>query len=123
LANAACRQGFSARYYRSSRLLQELSLAKGDGSYPRLLSQLAKIELLVLDDWGLAPFTDTNSRDLLEVIDDRCQVRSTIVVSQLPVEHWHGLFPDPTVADAVLDRLVHNAYKINLRGESMRKIK
>jgi len=122
-ANAACRQGFSARYYRVSRLLQELSLAKADGSYPRLLSQLAKIELLVLDDWGLAPFTDTSSRDLLEVIDDRCQVRSTIVAGQLPLEHWHGLFPDPTVADAVLDRLVHNAHKINLKGESLRKVK
>ena len=122
-ANAACRQGFSARYYRVSRLLQELSLARGDGSYPRLLSQLAKIELLVLDDWGLAPFTETSGRDLLEVIDDRWQVRSTIVASQLPLEHWHSLFPDPTVADAVLDRLVHNAHKINLKGESLRKVK
>jgi DNA replication protein DnaC len=123
LANAACRQGLSARYYRVPRLLQELSLARGDGSYSLFLSQLAKIELLVLDDWGLTSFTETSSRDLLEVVDDRCQVRSTIMAGQLPLEHWHGLFPDPTVADAVLDRLVHNAYKINLKGESLRKVK
>jgi DNA replication protein DnaC len=123
LANAACRQGLSARYYRVPRLLQELSLARGDGSYSLFLSQLAKIELLVLGDWGLTSFTETSSRDLLEVVDDRCQVRSTIMAGQLPLEHWHGLFPDPTVADAVLDRLVHNAYKINLKGESLRKVK
>lgn len=122
LANAACRQGFTARYYRAPRLLAELGIARGDGSYPRLLNQLARTDLLVLDDWGLAPFTDAQGRDLLEVIDDRAQTRSTIVASQLPVEHWHGLLPDPTVADAVLDRLVHNAHKIALRGESMRKV-
>lgn len=122
LANAACRQGFTARYYRVPRLLAELGIARGDGSYPRLLNQLARTDLLVLDDWGLAPFTDAQGRDLLEVVDDRAQARSTIVASQLPVEHWHGLLPDPTVADAILDRLVHNAHKIALRGESMRKM-
>lgn len=122
LANAACRLGLSARYYRVPRLFQELIVARGDGSYPRLLSQLAKIDLLVLDDWGLAPFTDVNGRDLLEVIDDRHQIRSTVIGSQLPVESWHGLIPDPTVADAILDRLVHNAHKIALRGDSMRKV-
>lgn len=122
LANAACRQGFTARYYRVPRLLAELGIARGDGSYPRLLNQLARIDLLVLDDWGLAPFTDTQGRDLLEVLDDRAQARSTIVASQLPPDHWHGLLPDPTVADAILDRLVHNAHKIALKGESMRKV-
>lgn len=122
LANATCRQDFTARYYRAPRLLAELGIARGDGSYPRLLNQLAKTDLLVLDDWGLAPFTDTQGRDLLEVVDDRAQAHSTIVASQLPVENWHGLMSDPTVADAILDRLVHNAHKIALRGESMRKM-
>jgi DNA replication protein DnaC len=122
LANAACRQGLSTRYYRTPRLLQELTLACGDGSFPRLLSQLARVELLLLDDWGIASFSDAHGRDLLEVIDDRHQIHSTIIVSQLPIEHWHGLLPDPTVADAILDRLVHNAYRIALAGESMRKI-
>ncbi len=122
LANAACRQGFTARYYRVPRLLVELGIARGDGSYPRLLNQLARIDLLVLDDWGLSSFTDTQGRDLLEVLDDRAQARSTIVASQLPPDHWHGLLPDPTVADAILDRLVHNAHKIALKGESMRKV-
>ncbi|MDR7462970.1 MAG: IS21-like element helper ATPase IstB [Armatimonadota bacterium] len=122
LANAACRQGFTARYYRVPPLLAELGIARGDGSYPRLLNQLARIDLLVLDDWGLAPFTDTQGRDLLEVLDDRAQARSTIVASQLPPDHWHGLMPDPTVADAILDRLVHNAHNIALKGESVRRV-
>ncbi len=122
LAHAACRQGFRARYYRLPRLLAELAIARGDGSYPKVLHHLARIDLLVLDDWGIAPFTDAQSRDLLEVLEDRVQARSTIVASQLPIEHWHGLLPDPTVADAILDRLVHNAYKIALKGESMRKV-
>lgn len=122
LANAACRQDFSARYYRTPRLLQELTLARGDGSYPRLLSQLAKGDVLVLDDWGMSTFTDSHGRDLLEVVDDRYRAGSTIIAGQLPVEHWHSLLPDPTVADAILDRLVHNAYKINLKGESLRKV-
>ena len=122
LANAACRQGLSARYYRTPRLLQDLALARGDGTYPRVPGQLARISLLVLDDWGLAPVSETQARDLLEVIDDRYNVTSTIVVSQVPLEHWHGLLPDPTIAEAVLDRLLHNAFRIALRGESMRKV-
>ena len=122
LANAACRQGFTARYYRVPRLLQDLVLARGDGSYPRLLSQIAKINLLILDEWGLAPFTDIQGRDLLELVDDRHQLHSTIIVGQIPLEHWHELLPDPTVADAILDRLVHNAHKISLKGDSMRKV-
>lgn len=122
LANAACRQGFSTQYYRVPRLLSELTVAKGDGSYPKLLNKLAKTELLVLDDWGIAPLSAPESRDMLEIIDDRGRTRSTIVASQLPIEHWHGSIADPTVADAILDRLVHNAHKITLKGESMRKI-
>jgi len=121
LANAACRQGYTARYYRVPRLLQELATAKADGSYPRLMNTLVKTEVLVLDDWGLAPISAGESRDLLEVIDDRTQKRSTIVSSQLPLEHWHTGIGDPTVADAILDRLVHGAHKIALKGESMRK--
>jgi len=121
LANAACRQGFSARYYRTPRLLTDLAIARGDGSYHRLLGRIAKIDVLVLDDWGLAPFTDIQGRDLLEVIDDRSQVRSTVIASQLPLDHWHAALSDPTLADAVLDRLVHNAHKIVMKGESMRK--
>ncbi len=123
LANGACRRGFTARYWRLPRLLSELAAARGDGSYSRLLTQLAKIDLLVLDDWGIVPLADTQCRDLLEVIDDRSQTRSTVVASQLPLEHWHAAFPDPTMADAILDRLVHNAHKLFLKGESMRKIK
>lgn len=121
LGNAACRFGFSTRYYRMPRLLSELAVARGDGTYPRLMNQLARTDLLVLDDWGLASLTDVQGRDLLEVIDDRSQTCSTILASQLPLEHWHGQLPDPTVADAILDRLVHNAHKIALRGESMQK--
>jgi len=83
---------------------------------------LAKVDVLVLDDWGMTTFTDTHGRDLLEVVDDRYQLRSIIIAGQVPVEHWHELLPDPTVADAILDRLVHNAYKITLKGESMRKV-
>lgn len=123
LANQACRHGFSARYYRTPRLLTELGIARGDGSYPKLMNQLAKVNLLVLDDWGLATLTAAESRDLLEVIEDRCQSHSTIVASQLPIEDWHTTMGDPTVADAVLDRLVHNAHKLILKGEFMRKLK
>ena len=122
LANAACRQGYSARYYRVPRLLSELGCAKGDGSYPRLLGKLAKTRLLVLDDWGITPLSPADSRDILEIIDDRTQTCSTIVASQLPVEDWHGAIIDPSVADAILDRLVHNAHRIALKGESMRKV-
>lgn len=123
LANAACRQGFAARYYRVPRLLSDLAMARGDGSYPRLLAKLARIDLLVLDDWAIAPFSAADCREILEVIEDRCQTKSTIIASQLPVDDWHAAIGDPTVADAILDRLVHNAHKINLRGESMRKVK
>ncbi len=123
LANAACRQGFTAQYYRLPRLVGDLVIAKADGSYSRLLRKLARTDLLVLDDWGLAALTASEARELLEVIDDRCTTRSTLVASQLPVEDWHATITGPSIADAVLDRLVHNAHKLRLKGESMRKIR
>ena len=123
LAHQACRYGASVLYFRLPRLLQELTLARGDGRFTKLLAQLAKTDLLVLDDWGLAAFTDVARRDLLEIFDDRHELRSTLVTSQLPVKHWHDNLGDPTLADAILDRLVHNAHRIPLTGESMRKKK
>jgi len=121
LGNAGCRQGFSARYYRVPRLMTELAIARGDGSFPKLLGRLARVQLLVLDDWALTPLNAQEARDLLEVIDDRCQTSSTIVATQLPIDQWHGTIADPSVADAILDRLVHNSHKLILKGESMRK--
>lgn len=121
LAQKACREGHTALYLRLPRLLQELAIAKGDGRYPKLLTTLAKTEILVLDDWGLAPLTAEQRRDLLEILEDRHGVRSTLATSQLPLDKWHDLIGDPTLADAILDRLVHNAYKIDLKGASMRK--
>ncbi len=121
IAHAACRSGFSARYLRVVRLLTDIHVARGDGSYPKFLSQLARTDLLVLDDWGLANLNAEHRRDLLDILDDRHGLRSTIVTSQLPVKQWHEIIGDPTLADAILDRLVHNAYTINLKGESMRK--
>lgn len=121
LGQAACRQGLSARYERVPRLLESLRLSKGDGSYGKKLQALAKIELLILDDFGLKPLAPAEKHDLLEVIEDRHGLRSTIVTSQLPVKAWHEYLGEPTVADALLDRLLHNAHRLELRGESMRK--
>ena len=121
LAHKACREGYTAQYVRLTRLLRELTIAKGDGQYSKLLTDLAKVDVLILDDWGLMKLSAENRRDLLEVLEDRHGRRSTIATSQLPIEEWHGVIGDATLADAILDRLVHNAYKINLRGESMRK--
>lgn len=121
LANKACREGFSARYVRLPRLLQELGIARADGRYPKLLAELARTDLLVLDDWGLTPLNDEQRRDLLEILDDRFNARSTLVTSQLPIAHWHDYLGDPTLADAILDRLVHCAYKLDRNGESLRK--
>ena len=104
-------------------MLQELSIAKGDGQYMKLIAQLAKFDVLILDDWGLNQFNDEQRRDILEILDDRHNLKSTIVTSQLPVEHWHEHIGDPTLADAILDRLVHNAHKIKLKGDSLRKKK
>jgi len=123
LAQKACREGFTSLYLRLPRLLQELPIAKGDGTYTRLMNRLAKVDVLILDDWGLSKLIAEQRRDLLEILEDRHDTRSTIVTSQLPLDQWHHIIGDPTLADAILDRLVHNAYKINLKGESMRKRK
>jgi DNA replication protein DnaC len=123
LANRACRMGYSAFYIRIPKLFQDLAIGKADGSYTKIMNKLSKSKVLVLDDLGLAPMSAQERRDLLEVIEDRHQLTSTIVAAQLPIELWHENIRDPTIADAILDRLVHNAYKINLRGESMRKLR
>jgi DNA replication protein DnaC len=122
LGHKACRDDRSVLYHRVPRLLETLALARGDGRYGRLLKNLARVQLLILDDWGLAPLTGEQRRDLLEVMDDRHERGSTIVTSQLPVEHWHEIIGSPTIADAILDRLVHNAHRLTLKGESMRKL-
>ena len=120
--NAACRQGLSVVYVRVSRLLEELRIAHGDGSFGKRLAALAKTDLLVLDDWGLAPMSQTERNDLLEVLDDRVGARSTVIASQLPVKHWHAYLNDPTLADAILDRVLHASHRLELDGESQRKI-
>jgi DNA replication protein DnaC len=121
LAQQACRKGYRAIYRRASRLFDELTLARADGTYPRLLAKLARVDLLVIDDWGLVQVGDTERRDLLEVMEDRDGNRSTIMTSQLPVEAWHDHLGDPTVADAICDRLLHRAHRIVLQGPSRRK--
>ena len=121
LGHKACLEGYSSLYLRLPRLFEELRIAKADGRYGKLMLSYAKTDLLILDDWGLTPMTDHHRRDLLELLEDRYGKRSTIVTSQLPVAAWHESIGDPTLADAILDRLVHNAYKIELKGESMRK--
>lgn len=121
LAHKACRDGCTARYLRLPRLMQEMPIARADGRYAKLLRDYAKADLIILDDWGLMPMNDETRRDILEILDDRHNRRSTIVTSQLPVEKWHDYIGEPTLADAILDRLVHNAYRLNLTGESMRK--
>jgi DNA replication protein DnaC len=123
LGHKACLEGFTVRYVRCSRLFQELKVARGDGRYLKLVKQLSKAQVLILDDWGISPMDDGYRRDLLEILDDRHQSRSTIVTSQLPLQYWHDFIGDPTLADAILDRLIHNSHKIELKGESMRKKK
>jgi len=122
LANSACRNGHSAHYIRLPRLLQEMNIAHSDGSYGKLITRLAKYVLLIIDDWGLAKLNDKERRDILEVIEDRHGISSTIISSQIPTEKWHDIIGDPTIADAVLDRLIHNAHMITMKGESMRKM-
>jgi DNA replication protein DnaC len=122
LGHKACRDNRSVLYYRLPRLFDALLLARGDGRYGRLLKTLARVTLLILDDWGLAPLTPEQERDLLEILDDRHGCSSTIVTSQLPIEHWHELIANPTIADAILDRLIHNAHRLILKGDSMRKL-
>ena len=121
LAHKACLEGCTALYLRLPRLFEELRLAKADGRYGKLMLSYAKTDLLVLDDWGLTPMTDPQRRDLLELMEDRYGLKSTIITSQLPVTSWHDAIGDPTMADAILDRIVHNAHKIEMKGESMRK--
>ncbi len=121
LAQQACRTGHRAIYRRMPRLLEELALAHADGTYVRLLARLAKADVLLLDDWGLAPMRDQDRRDMLEILEDRHGSRSSILTSQLPVEKWHDYLADPTIADALLDRVVHNAHRIKLKGPSRRK--
>jgi len=121
LAQQACRLGYRALYRRTSRLFEELTLARADGSYARLLDRFARIDVLVLDDWGLVPTKIAERHDLLEILEDRCGTRSTIIASQLPTANWHDHLADPTLADAILDRLIHNAHRIVLKGPSLRK--
>ncbi|MCP1783472.1 DNA replication protein DnaC [Bradyrhizobium japonicum] len=121
LGHKACRDNRSVLYHRVPRLFEALALARGDGRYARLLKSLGRAQLLILDDWGLSVLTAAERRDLLEILEDRHGRASTIVTSQLPVDTWHGATGDPTVADAILDRLVHNAHRLQLTGESMRK--
>jgi len=122
LGQAACRQDFTVRYVRTSRLLHELKLAHADGSFPKLLRNLARIKLLIFDDWLRDPLTPEQARDLLEILDDRYGRSATLVATQLPIPDWLAQIPDPTLSDAILDRLIHNAYRLELKGDSMRKI-
>jgi len=123
LGHKACREGLTVQYHRAAKLFRELALAKGDGRYPKLLTALAKTDLLILDDWATALLTDEQRRDLFEIVEDRYERRSTLMATQMPLKHWHETIGDPTLADAILDRLIHNAHKITLKGESMRKKK
>ena len=121
LGQTACEHGISVRYYRSSRLFETLTVAHGDGSFGKLLAQLAKTELLIIDDWGLDVLTQQQRNDMLEIMEDRHGRGATLITSQLPTTHWHEAIGDPTLADAILDRLLHNAHKLQIKGESMRK--
>lgn len=121
LGQKACREGYSVLYLRLPRLFRDLAVAKGDGRYTKLLTAFEKTDLIILDDWGTAALTDEQRRDLFEILEDRYDRRSTLIAAQLPVKHWHEIIGEPTLADAILDRLVHNVFKIKLKGESMRK--
>lgn len=123
LAHKACLEGYSSYYARLPRLLPEIIIAKGIGTYTKMLRDLAKTDVLILDDWGLMTMNAEHRRDLLEILDDRHDKRSTIVTSQLPIKMWHESINDNTLADAILDRLVHNAHRIELKGESIRKVR
>jgi DNA replication protein DnaC len=123
LAQQACRKGYRAMYRRASRFFDELRLARADGSYPRLLARIARVDVLVIDDFAIAPVAETERRDLLEVLEDRYATRATVITSQLPPERWHDYLADPTVADAICDRLLHSAHRIALKGPSRRKEK
>lgn len=122
LATQACRHGFSVRYFRTTRLLEALSIAHGDGRFQKLVQHLAKTDLLVLDDWGLEKMNLSQRNDMLEIMEDRHGSRSTIITSQLPITQWHKAIGDATLADAILDRILHNSHKLKLKGESLRKV-
>jgi DNA replication protein DnaC len=117
----ACRENHSVLYQRVPRLFALLALGRGDGRYPKLMRQLGRVDLLILDDWGPEPLLPEQQRDLLEIVEDRYNVGSLIITSQLPVDRWYELVGNPTLADAILDRIVHNAYRVELSGESLRK--
>jgi DNA replication protein DnaC len=121
LAQKACRDGYSALYTRAAALFRDLAIARADGSLRLLLAKLSRIDVLVIDDWAMAPLSEPERRDFWEICEDRYQTRSMILTSQLPVARWHEQIGDPTVADGILDRLVHNAHRIEMRGDSMRK--
>jgi DNA replication protein DnaC len=123
LGFSACRNDYAVRYFRTSRLLYQLTRSHQDGSYPALLASLAKLDLLILDDWMRDPISAPSSQDLLEILDDRYGRSSTLVASQVPVADWFARFPDPTLGDSILDRIIHNAYRLNLTGDSQRKIR
>jgi DNA replication protein DnaC len=123
LAHKACQSGYSARYIRLPRLLEQIAIGRGDGRYERILKSLSKLDLLIIDDFGLKKLAREQSEDLLEIVEDRHNLRSTLITSQLPVDRWHAIIADPTLADAILDRLVHTAYRIALDGDSLRKKK
>lgn len=121
IANKACRLKHTVRYFGCGNLLSQTALARADGSYGALLSRLKKTDLLVIDDWGMYPMDAEAARDVFEILEDRTSHRSTLIVSQVPVENWYDIIAAPTIADAILDRLVHNAYRMDMQGESMRK--
>ena len=121
LAQKACRDGYSALYMRAAALFRDLAMARADGSLRHLLARFSRIEVLVIDDWAMAPLNETERRDFWEICEDRYQTRSTILTSQLPVSRWHEQIGDATAADGILDRLVHNAHRIEMKGDSMRK--
>jgi DNA replication protein DnaC len=119
----ACRRGYSAAYLRLPRLLQQLAVGRGDGSYDRLLGRLARLDLLAIDDWLFAPLRDGERRDIIEVIEDRSERASTLIASQLPAKEWHAVIGDPNLADSICDRLLHNAHRLELKGPSIRRTK
>jgi DNA replication protein DnaC len=121
LGHQACQKGYSTQYYRFPRLILALTQAKADGSYSKLLKAIASLDLLIIDDWGLAPLNAATRNDLMEIMDDRYQQSATIMISQLPTEQWYDVIGDNTLADAILDRLMHNVHRMILKGESMRK--
>jgi len=120
-AQKACRDGYTALFYKAVELFRDLAMARADGRHGKLLYQLGRVDLLIVDDWAMAPLADAERRDFLEICDARYQARSTLLTSQIPVASWHAQIGDPTIADSILDRLVHNAHRLELKGESMRK--